>query len=202
MKHNDSELIRCRTVILVIVAIAAASIQPAYCQTDDGTALLLQQSPVDGGSINPGLGVYHYSSNTDVTLTATPKPGYQFVYWLGDVSDPTANTTTVYLDVPKIVIAVYERAKYDFLFVEQRPQSMPVGGLTESAGDYAQGLESAIGAKRPHKFRGSSQTEPPQPDFPVPEKGKDFPVPEPIPEPATVVLLALGSLGLLRKRRI
>ncbi len=172
--------------------------------------LLLQQTPPQGGTITPAVGVHNFGLNTDVTLTAIPKPGYQFVYWLGDVSDPTANRTIVYLDAPKIVIAVFEQSEYEFLAVQERAQSAPGGGLFRSAADYArqrggQGGNGGGGGRRPGPL------EPPEPekpeDFPVPKVGEDFPVPEvgedfpvPIPEPATLSFLALGSLVLLRKR--
>jgi hypothetical protein len=35
----------------------------------------------------------------------------------------------------------------------------------------------------------------------VPEEGNDFPIPEPIPEPATGILLVLGSLVVLIKNK-
>ncbi len=136
-------------------------------------------------------------------MTAVPKPGYHFVYWLGDVSDPTANSTIVYLDAPKIVIAVFERVEYDFLAVEERAQSRPVGGLVGSAGDYARGGGGGGIGRRPSWPSPPSPPPPPpeeEEDFPVPPEGNDFPVPEPIPEPATVLLLGWGSLALLRNR--
>jgi hypothetical protein len=125
---------------------------------------------------------------------------------MGDVADPTANTTTVYLDTPKIVIAVFERAQFDFVFSEVASHIAPGGGTVGSSVELGQGGFGGPGGKRPHKLTWPRQRipselpEPPEPpeepeDFPVPG---DFPVPE-IPEPATVILLAIGSLGLLRK---
>jgi hypothetical protein len=123
-------------------------------------------------------------------LTAVPKSGYRFVYWLGDVSDPTANSTIVYLDAPKIVIAVFERSEYDFLAAEERSQSRPVGGLSSSGADYSRGGGGGgIGRIPSQRER---EEEPPE---------GDFPVPEPIPEPATGVLLVLGSFFVFVKHR-
>jgi hypothetical protein len=168
-------------------------LEPAYCETD-GTALLLQQAPPQGGIITPDVGVHHFDLNTDVTLTAVPRPGYQFIYWLGDVSDPTANRTVVYLDAPKIVVAIFERAEYKFLDVQERSQSAPGGGLSRSAADYGRQGFGGGGGRRPEKPRWP---EPPDQE-PQPEPD-DFPVP--IPEPATVCLLGLGGLILLRRKR-
>ena len=80
MKSNSSisMLIRWQIVLLAVAVIAAAFVEPAYCQID-GTALLLQQAPEQGGRIAPSVGVHHFESGTEITLTAIAKPGYQFV---------------------------------------------------------------------------------------------------------------------------
>lgn len=160
---------------------------------------MLEMSPVDGGTLNLSPGVYTYDRDAAVTLTAVPKPGYQFVYWVGNVDDATTSTTMVYLDSPKIVIAVFERSKFDLVEFEEGPEgSAGGGGLIRSGSDYAAGLEQAGGAKRPSKFH---LPEPPQPneDVPVPEEGEDFPVP--VPEPATITFLLTGMLALAGRRR-
>jgi hypothetical protein len=207
MKRSSTIFTGCGGVILALAVVLCGLLETAYCQTD-GTMLLLQQTPPQGGMITPGVGVHNFGLNTEVTLTAIPKPGYQFVYWMGDVSDPTANRTIVHLDAPKIVIAVFERSEYEFLAVQERAQSAPRGGLVTSAADYSRGGISPVAAKRPHKWRWPSPPEPPEPeDLPVPEEGEDFPVPEegedfpvPIPEPATVCLVGLGGLALLSRK--
>ena len=193
MKRNNSIFIAWQLVILVLMVFLCGFLEPAYCRTN-GTVLLLQQTSAESSMITPGPGVHHFESGTEVTLTAIPRPGYQFIYWLGDVSDSTANSTIVYLDAPKIVLAVFEQSEYEFLLVEERPQSARGGGgggLFPSAADYARQGYTGGGAKRPHKQRG--------PTPPEPEEPEDFPVP--IPEPATILLLGFSSLALLRKRR-
>jgi hypothetical protein len=191
MKRNNSIFIAWQLVVLALVVFLCGLIEPAYCQSDD-SVLLLQQTPPEAGKITPGVGVHNFESGTEVTLTAVPKPGYQFIYWLGDVTDPTENRTIVYLDAPKIVLAVFEQSEYEFLPAEERPQSARGGGgLLASAPDYARQGGGGGGAKRPSKRRG--------PTPPEPEEPEDFPVP--IPEPATILLLGFGSLALLRKRR-
>jgi hypothetical protein len=151
---------------------------PAYCQTS-GVTLLIEQNPPQGGVITPGVGVHNFDINAEVTLTAIPKPGYQFIHWLGDVVDPTASTTVVYLNKPKIIIAVFEQTEYGFLLeaatVSTGSPSSFVGG-----GGY---LPPSAGG-------GGGGYIPPGPP----------PKPPPIPEPATGLLLALGGLALLRKR--
>ena len=200
MKRNNSIFIGWKGVVLALAVVLCGLLEPAYCQTD-GTALLLQQTPPQGGKISPSVGIHHFEPYAEVTLTAVPKPGYHFVYWLGDVSDPTANSTIVYLDAPKIVIAVFERVEYDFLVAEEGSQSSPVGGLVGSAGDYARGGGGGGIGRRPSPPSWPSPPPAPEKDFPVPPEGNDFPVPEPIPEPATGILLVLGSLFALARRR-
>jgi hypothetical protein len=195
MRHNSSTFVGWQGAILVIAVIVAGVLEPAYCQTYD-PVLLLQQTPPEAGKVTPAVGVHHFDLNTDVTLTAVPKPGYQFVYWLGDVSDPTDNSTIVYLDAPKIVIAVFERAEYELLVVDEIPRSAPVGGLFASPADFGRLGFGGLGGRRPRKFR--------RPEPPEPEEPDDFPVP--IPEPATAILLGLGGLfafvGRRKKRQL
>jgi len=185
------------TLVVGCVAFLFCLAGTAYCE--EGTALMLEVSPVDGGTLNLSPGVYTYDRDAAVTLIAVPKPGYQFVYWVGNVDDATTSTTMVYLDSPKIVIAVFERSKFDLVeFEEDSESSVGGGGLIPSGPDYAAGLEQAVGAKRPSKFH---LPEPPKPneDVPVPEEGEDFPVP--VPEPATITFLLTGMLALAGRRR-
>jgi hypothetical protein len=190
-------------VISILVGLFCGLPEPAHCQgpqdrTDD-TVLLLQQSNLEAGIVTPDVGVHYFGLNTEVALTATPKLGYHFVYWIGDVSDPTANRTIVYLDVPKIIIAVFERSEYELVLEEVMQYTLGGGGgLYPSAADYGKQGYSGGGAKRPPKYRPPERPQPPQP---VPEEEpNEFPVPEHLPEPATILLLGLGGLLLVKSR--
>ncbi|MGB2808561.1 MAG: PEP-CTERM sorting domain-containing protein [Sedimentisphaerales bacterium] len=198
MIKNNTISIGCQKVIFVILlAVFFCGLpEPAYCETGR-PVLLIQQIPDNGGTITPGAGVHYLEQNTSVTLTAVPKAGYQFVYWLGDVSDPTLNRTTAYLDAPKIVVAIFERAEYELEDVAEMAQSIPGGywgGLRASSADYSRQGYSGGGGVKPSVRRAPSK--PPEPEPPLPQE-----IPVPIPEPATVVLLAVGSFLAFAGRR-
>ena len=178
-----------RQLRLAFVIITFWLIVPAYCQAKD-MALLLEQTPVKGGKITPVAGVHYFKPNSEVILTAVPKNGYKFTHWLGDVSDPTSPNTIVYLNESKVIIAVFEQAE----------QGIPSDreGLTLGGGGGGGGLfPTALDFSRPSGFAGGSGTKPQKPVYYV--KGKK-PTPE-VPEPATGLLIMLGGLLVLKRRR-
>jgi hypothetical protein len=170
--------------VLIIVGVCAGLSVPAYCKSSD-ISLFVQQTPDGGGATNPVSGVYHFAPNSQVTLTATANPGYQFVYWLGDVSSPEALSTVVHLDKPKIVIAVFEQSQAKFT-----GGGIPGGGggLTTTGSNLSAGggLSSTTGAKPQKQVVAYAPS------------GDKAPQ---VPEPATGILLALGSVFLLKNRR-
>lgn len=162
---------------------------PAYCQTKD-MVLLLEQTPVKGGDISPVAGVHYFKPNSEVVLTAVPKDGYKFIHWLGDVSDPTAASTVVYLNEPKVIIAVFEKA-------EQGISGDGEGFLVAGGGGGGGGMfPTALDLSRPGGFAGGGGAKPQKPVFY--DKGKK-PTPE-VPEPATGLLMMLGSLLAFKRR--
>jgi hypothetical protein len=194
------------TSAMVVAIISVVFAGPVYSEPGN-IALFIQETPAGGGRISPGTGVHHFESGEKVVLTAVPKSGYQFVYWLGDVSDSAASSTITYLTSPKIIIAVFERVKYEFLDMEGETENAPGGGhLIGSREEGGGGGFGGGGGPRPHQPHAPS-TPPEEPEekegeFPVPKEGNDFPVPEePIPEPATGILLVLGSLAVLTKHK-
>jgi len=181
--YINSLPIRWRLISVALAIIVAGLTSSAYTQTDN-LAMLIQQTPAAGGVVSPAIGVHRFDRNAEVTITAIPKPGYEFVYWLGDVSDPTANRTIARLDSPKIIIAVFQPARYEVPIVEAASQSAPGGGLVPSRAERAGGLRATTPPRRRPPL-----TPPPSP----PEPSDEFPVPEPIPEPASAVLFALAA---------
>jgi len=188
--------------VIVIGSVVLAMSLSAFAAQGDGLgyALLIQQSPPDAGTVTLGIGVHKIGIGQSVQLTAAPRPGYRFLYWLGDVSATTSAEALVSLDSPKMVIAVFERESFD----EDLVGGGPVAGASGRGG----GLRST-----PNPLTGSFTINPSLPfddDFPVPrdKNGGSIPVPgdqtgneNPIPEPATIVLLGAGVIALLRTRK-
>lgn len=183
-------------LLLVLAVVFCGLLKPAHCQTNR-PILLLQQIPANAGTITPGPGVHYLEQDTIVTLTAVPQPGYQFVYWLGDVSEPELNRTMAYLDAPKIIIAIFERAEFELEDMSEATQGIPggmAGGLRASAADYSRQGYSGGGARRQSVSGPPAQPPSPEP-LPPPE------IPVPTPEPTTLVLLAVGSYLAFAGRR-
>ena len=65
-----------------------------------------QISPPGAGTINGG-GVY--SPDEEVTLSVTGNPGYRFVQWQGNVSNPNSAETTITATDDAMVKAVFVR---------------------------------------------------------------------------------------------
>ena len=188
MRNIDLTITGCKRLLFFVVLIALGLTGSAYCQ-DPGPVLLLQQSPLEGGTITPQAGTHHYKLNSTVVITATAKSGYQFVCWLGDVKEPTSDSTIVELDTPKIVIAIFERIEFEFMSSEGGSLSMPIGGMVPSAGSF---YPSGGFGDMPGGRKSRSYTQPiiKYPDLPV--DFNDFPVP--LPEPASILLLMFGGV--------
>lgn len=165
-------------------------------------ALLLKQTPAEGGTVEPGTGVHQFSGQSQVTLRAVPKNGYQFVTWLGEVDDSQSPTTTAYMDSPKIVVAVFEKVQYDVIAGSDAIFSSSLGGAFNSAADISSGGGSGGGGKRRSSNYGYN--------FPDTEELEDDDLLGPgdplmgpgeqVPEPTTLVLLVSG-LAMTRLRR-
>lgn len=162
---------------LLLAIIIAFSAAPTCSAESEGFSLLLQSSPVSGGSVIPQSDSENMTPNESLTITAVPNEGYRFMYWLGDVADPTTMSTTVLADSPKMVIAVFDRSEFEFI-------GSDAGGVS-SGGGSSGGGSSGPGSLTPNNSSyttpfssesGSSPPSSPPPDI--------YPVP--VPEPATI----------------
>jgi hypothetical protein len=215
IKNDKLNCIIRRMVLGAMAAVIATASQIGYGQIydyfdpdvdyDRGYCLLIEQSPVDAGKITPQSGIYNAELDEVVVLRAIARPGYQFAYWLGDVTDPTTNETTIIMDSPKIVMAVFERSKFDLPIEGGIISGIGSGGL-RGVPDFRPrrgGGASAGGSNVPPRIEPPEPPEPLGNEFPVP--AEPFPVPEndneEIPEPATVILLGLGVVPLVVRRR-
>lgn len=198
MKHKNSNSFVYAIALSSIVIICSIAV-PAYCQ-DDSVALMMQLSPAEGGKVNIEPGVHTYDKDSVITLRAVPNPGYQFVYWIGNVTEASSSTTTVNIDGPKIVIAVFEKSKFEILAGAEQPQILSGnGGLYRSpveSGIDISGDEEIVYRAPSYNTTSSTSHNPPVPG------GNDQPVPNnPTPEPATILLLSGGIFALNKKIR-
>jgi hypothetical protein len=199
-RNNHISLNKILTAALLLAVVLT---MPVMAADESGYALLLQSSPSHGGRILPGNGVYKMQIGQDVSLIAVPEKGYRFLYWVGDVGQTEITRTSVRMDSPKLIVAVFERDKFE----DMEPALMEASG--EATGGMTQSpypLTGAGGLWGTNSFPspGPRPTPTPTPesdDFPVP--GDPFPVPDenPVPEPMTLLLLGMGSVAVMRMRR-
>lgn len=189
MKMNINKI--CPTLLVVGMAFAAGV--SAMAADDEGFALLVQSSPVDGGSVTPGNGVHKVQIGGKMQLTAVPRTGFRFLYWVGDVGQIDTTETTVEMSGPKLVVAVFVRERFEDMLPAGVISGPATGGTYASSGPSAggRGYGTANGYR---DFGGFSTPTPPEDD-------NSTLVPE-VPEPATMLLLATGAIALARKQRI
>lgn len=175
--------VTCFGLFILATAIAVGLAGPARARGETSAyELCIEQSPAKAGKVTPDSGTHRFSANTVVALSAEPEPGYRFVYWLGDVADPGSKQTSVQINTTKVVVAVFQPEEKDSLEEKFRAGGGGGGPLVSTAVDLrAPGCNPAGGGK---------------------SKTNTILVPVIVtPEPTTILLLALGTLALRRRKR-
>lgn len=175
---------------VIAVLITFTLLNTAFAQSD--YAVYLQESPAGAGEIKPGMGVQTFPAQQVVSLSTAPNPGYHFVGWLGDVRDPVANRTSLTVDGPKIVIAVFERDRFEALDGAGPQLSVGPAALYPHYATYT----NDSGTWDPPYYPPHP---PPYPPPPNPPRDDPPPVPQ-VPEPATILLVGIG-IGFLNRRK-
>jgi hypothetical protein len=179
--------------------------------SSNGYALLIEQTPIDGGTVTPGLGVHEHEKNAVLGLRAVPKPGFKFLYWLGDVEEMEENETSVEVDSPKIIVAVFSRTE-------------SIGGGVDAGSTISRGRttlrNSGSSVRNKGAGRGAKPRDPVKRsytpfdpfDLSDPSDLSDLfdlfnlfnqlnPPEEEVPEPATLLIFGVGSLMVMKTRR-
>lgn len=177
-----------RKSLFVLAAFVAVVSSVAMCQ-GNGYALMVEKSPAAGGVVTPGIGVRQTSPNETILLNASPTNGYRFLYWLGDVENPTKTHTSVQVDSPKLVVAVFERVDYESSSSSSGSPSQAIASISGGGGRGGGGGGGG----------GYSSYPPGVPSEETPSTPLYVPVPE-VPEPGTILLLG-GGLAMLRSWR-
>jgi len=69
--------------------------------------LTIAVSPGAAGTTTPAVGNISEAQGSIVAINTTPNPGYSFVDWTGNVTDPLSASTTVIMSMPQTVTANY-----------------------------------------------------------------------------------------------
>jgi uncharacterized repeat protein (TIGR02543 family) len=87
---------------------------------------------IDGeGTTKPAPGSYEYEMGTEVEVTASSVPGWEFAHWQGDAAG-NSMTTTVIMDKDKDIIAYFEPAAYTLrIEIDGEGTTNPVSGTYE-----------------------------------------------------------------------
>lgn len=104
----------------------------------------LSTNPTNGGTISVDPSKESYEQETEVTITAEPASGYEFVHWTGDVSG-SDKSITVTMDSDKSVEAHFIRVHN--LSKSLDPSKGGTISISPSGGTYEEGTEVTVTAE-------------------------------------------------------
>ena len=100
--------------------------------------LSITTDPVNAGSTTGGG---NYQSNTAVSISASPLPGYEFSTWQGsDIIDVNSSSTLVNLSQDLLLTAKFRKLSFNLL------TNSTVGGSAEGSGSYEYEIDANISA--------------------------------------------------------
>lgn len=194
----DEKMNTRKYTFFVALALVAAMASPAFCAK--GYVLLIEQTPIEGGTVSPSVGVHHFAIGEKVELMATPKPGYQFVRWMGDVSASDSGRTSVVLDSPKMLVAVFEKNEFALPFTSPdlgQSDATTNNNTADGGNNRNAGTGGGLTAQNV-PFGGGGGISPASEGGDV--KGDNI-VYQVVPEPTTMALFGIGGIiGLVRRR--
>jgi uncharacterized repeat protein (TIGR02543 family) len=96
-------------------------VRPFFCSETtnpgpNGTSPLTMDASVSGaGAVDPPPGSHDEPNQSVIVVTATPNPGYVFVGWSGNVTEPTKPTTTIVINQAQSVTALFALEETGFV---------------------------------------------------------------------------------------
>lgn len=94
-------------------------------QTDNEATVVVL--PSVGGTTDPEPGTYNYTEGTEITLTATPNEGFEFLYWIasGDFTPGPGSPNIVIVDGEPISIPAFPQ--FDYITFTTNPAQIICG---------------------------------------------------------------------------
>jgi len=122
--------------------------------------LTVNISPVEGGSVSRTPNADGYKAGTPVTVTATPKPGYEFLGWTG-VLTSADNSVTITMDANKALYAGFQKIgsnlpKYTIYFNPNGATGMTPEIIQRDSGSVVSLPDQAGLTREWHSFAGWS----------------------------------------------
>lgn len=189
--------------IKLTLILIAFVVLPQFGFAQGDYVLFVESADPSAGTVSPKPGEVHsFNPGKVVTLTATPANGYEFVYWLGAVSDTNKSSTTISMDGARYVMPIFERIEF-----ESGPSVSTLLGGGGSGGlkSSSRFNYSAPSISEPYVGNSGGTVTPftPNPYIPVPgpEDDPDDPDDPEVPEPISIALFGLGAAGIAMKRK-
>ena len=202
MKNTLGKTLLCRLSLAALMLFGATVVK-----AESAYVLLPEAYPSQAGKIASGQSG-SIQAGQSVTITAQPSTGYEFVYWLGAVSDVSNPSTTVTMDGPQYVVAVFEKSEFDL-----PPAALGAGGGGgggQASGTGSQSVGGGYGVSPAYAYEPADIIVTPIGPI-IPGGNGELPIPggedggdggdNSVPEPMTIMFLGTGAVGMILKRK-